>query len=253
VAPVNRFGSVDEMIVALRTAGRAESQRKRPAPGAAKRPAPGAARDQKAEKRPQSPAERKAAEQRRAAEQRKVAQAWAPPAATGRSIGSYLLGGGIILAAVAIGVYFIIWPPSLIPLTPPPTTRTVAPEGDAGPEVAKQKTPARPRRRRRPPSADAGAKASAAFEENIKAQSQPLPPRTAELVAQGNEALQAKRYSVAKRLAPGSPEIARGLGLAYMYDGQTGAAVAELERYLELSPTAPDAPYVKSTVRSLRE
>jgi cytochrome c-type biogenesis protein CcmH/NrfG len=260
VSPDARFATADEMIVALRNAGRAESQRKRPAPGA-KRPAPGAAaKDQKPDKRPPPPAERRAAEQRKAAEQRRIAQAWAPAAPKSRFIGGYVLGGLLIAGAIGLVVYYTIRPPAVIPTSRPPAATAAEPADDTDEEPETQKAPPTPRRRPRPlDENDAGTK-NAAFEEAIKAQAQPLPPEAVKLIDEAEDAMRAKRYTTAisryasaKRLAPDAPTISRGLGFAYMNSGETSSAVREFERYLELSPDASDAHVVRATIASLRE
>lgn len=97
-----------------------------------------------------------------------------------------------------------------------------------------------------------------ALQKAIRAQTCPLPPRALRLVQEGNEAMAEGRYrkaisrfSAAKRSAPTSPEVARGLGFALLHEGQINAASRELKRYLELDPRAPDAARVRQTLYTL--
>ena len=69
------------------------------------------------------------------------------------------------------------------------------------------------------------------------------------LLGQGEIGDACARGEEAKRLAPKSPPVHKFLGKCYMRAGRTREANDNYKLYLELAPTAPDAPFVKSMIK----
>ncbi|HEY7372585.1 MAG TPA: protein kinase [Polyangia bacterium] len=69
------------------------------------------------------------------------------------------------------------------------------------------------------------------------------------LLGQGEVADACARGEEAKRLAPKSPPVHKFLGKCYMRAGRTREANDNYKQYLELAPSAPDAPFVKSMIK----
>ncbi len=92
-----------------------------------------------------------------------------------------------------------------------------------------------------------------------------LSSKAREHLARGIEAIEAasspdeydsavSEFEEAVRLAPESAEVHYYLGrVLSMVKGQAGRAIKELERYLELSPDAPDREEVKGMIRELED
>lgn len=239
VNPEDRFVSVDAMIVSLRNAGKQEATRKKPTP----KPRTG---------RPTSGAGKKKDKGRAAAPVKKKSTA----SPEGHPVVTYVVGG---LAIAATFIFTALWYTGAlepeVDESQLPTARPIA--EDEGISTTAEPDPAPPPRRRLAPRPDPDEEPPPITSSK---QPPPLPERALKLLDQGQEALSNKRYTqaitrfrAAKRLAPEAPQPVRGLGLAYMYSGQTRAAASELDRYLELSPDATDARFIRSTVRTLRE
>jgi len=83
------------------------------------------------------------------------------------------------------------------------------------------------------------------------------PPRGAhEILAEGEKLLSqgevsdaCARGEEAKRLGPAQPPIYKFLGKCYMRAGRTTQAHDNYQKYLELAPTASDAPFIKSMIK----
>jgi Flp pilus assembly protein TadD len=69
------------------------------------------------------------------------------------------------------------------------------------------------------------------------------------LLGQGEVGDACARGEEAKRMAPKSPPVHKFLGKCYMRAGRTREANDNYKLYLELAPTAPDAPFVKSMIK----
>jgi serine/threonine-protein kinase len=69
------------------------------------------------------------------------------------------------------------------------------------------------------------------------------------LLGQGEIGDACARGEEAKRMAPKSAPVHKFLGKCYMRAGRTREANDNYKMYLELAPTAPDAPFVKSMIR----
>ena len=94
----------------------------------------------------------------------------------------------------------------------------------------------------------------------LLAQDEGINPKALKLISEGNTALAkgrfpvaVKRFRAARRLAPQSPDVARGLGMAYLNQGNRSAAVRELTRYLALEPSAVDRRRIEATLQGLEE
>jgi Flp pilus assembly protein TadD len=84
----------------------------------------------------------------------------------------------------------------------------------------------------------------------------PAPRGPREVLAEANKLLSqgevkdaCARGEEAKRMGPTSPAAYRFLGQCYMRAGRTKDANDNYRQYLELAPSAPDAPFIKSIVR----
>ncbi len=256
VEPESRFISIDAMVQALRNAGKAESTRKKPLPSAkTSKPSPASGADRSRPKPGKSKRpERKPAKKTSYRGGQKVDK---------ESPALYYVGGAILLSTLVIGVLYgtgyIGGEPTFDDdLEPLAQVEDQLEEDPSAP--SRTKTP--------PPRSDSPEKSGARGNTTtprtpprIAAQDRlPLSKRAQKLMSEGQEALREKQYSravtrfrSAKRAAPEAPEVARGLGLALMYAGNTGAAARELERYLELDPRASDARYIRSSIRSLAD
>ncbi len=92
-----------------------------------------------------------------------------------------------------------------------------------------------------------------------------LPEKAADHLRRGIEAIETARspdgfeqavreFEDAARLAPDSPDVHYYLGQTLaLVKGQTGRAIKELARYLELAPQAPDARQVRDKIAGLQE
>jgi eukaryotic-like serine/threonine-protein kinase len=69
------------------------------------------------------------------------------------------------------------------------------------------------------------------------------------LLGQGEVGDACARGEEAKRMTPKVPAIYKFLGKCYMRAGQAGQADDNYKKYLELSPTASDAPFIKSMLK----
>jgi len=69
------------------------------------------------------------------------------------------------------------------------------------------------------------------------------------LLGQGEVGDACARGEEANHLAPKSPQVHKFLGKCYMRAGRTREANDNYKLYLELAPTAPDAPFVKSMIK----
>ena len=156
------------------------------------------------------------------------------------------------------------------PPAPPPTTVPApAPEPAAAPALAPREAHGKRRTvatRAATAPAPAPAPAAAALAEPSM---KPAPPAAAapepaapaargvrevlaeaeKLLGQGEIADACARGEEAKRLAPKSPPVHKFLGKCYMRAGRTREANDNYKLYLELAPTAPDAPFVKSMIK----
>jgi Flp pilus assembly protein TadD len=69
------------------------------------------------------------------------------------------------------------------------------------------------------------------------------------LMAQGEVAAACRKLEEQKVLTPRLPAVYKLLGKCYMRAGQPERARENYRQYLELSPAAPDAAFIKSIVR----
>ena len=69
------------------------------------------------------------------------------------------------------------------------------------------------------------------------------------LLSQGEVPDACSRGEEAKRLCPKLASIYKFLGKCYMRAGRAGEAKENYKTYLELAPSASDAPFVKSMLR----
>ena len=69
------------------------------------------------------------------------------------------------------------------------------------------------------------------------------------LLGQGEVAEACARGEEAKRLAPRVAPVHKFLGKCYMRAGRTREANESYKQYLELAPTAPDAPFIKGMIK----
>ncbi|HVY36961.1 MAG TPA: hypothetical protein VHM31_03475, partial [Polyangia bacterium] len=69
------------------------------------------------------------------------------------------------------------------------------------------------------------------------------------LLAQGEVHDACARGEEAKRLAPRLPAVYKFLGKCYMRAGRARDANDNYKKYLELAPSASDAPFVKSMIK----
>jgi eukaryotic-like serine/threonine-protein kinase len=69
------------------------------------------------------------------------------------------------------------------------------------------------------------------------------------LLSQGEVSDACARGEEAKRLGPKQPSIYKFLGKCYMRAGRAPAANENYRKYLELAPTASDAPFIKSMIK----
>lgn len=248
-----RYSATESLVAALRSAARSEAMRSKPLPG--KRAAKPKAKA-KASTKQSSAKDRKPDKKTGAKTERKIASLKAHPVPEQRNYTWYLIGTALVIGSFGALIYLILGPTGDVVQQATPPAQIDTTEDEEEPIVKRQ----RPRRPRPPEPGDDEERVNPAIEAAIKAQSEPLPPRALENIELGQEALLERRYSTAiarfrsaKRAAPTSPEVARGLGLAYMYAGQTEPAADELERYLELAPNAADASRMRSTIITLRE
>jgi len=147
-----------------------------------------------------------------------------------------------------------------VAIVPPPAAPDTAPAAEA---------PAAPARERSRPHHHAAPAAHAAPTPAALVAPQPAPavpppaapapppPREApqvlaeadKLLGQGEVLEACARGEEAKRLSPRLPAASKFLGKCYMRAGRTRDANDNYKRYLELSPNAPDAPFVKSMIK----
>ncbi|HEY4392576.1 MAG TPA: protein kinase [Polyangia bacterium] len=71
----------------------------------------------------------------------------------------------------------------------------------------------------------------------------------AKLLGQGEVGEACGRAEEAKRMSPRLPSVYKFLGKCYMRAGRAQQANDNYKKYLELSPNAPDAPFVKSMIK----
>ncbi|MFL5308472.1 MAG: hypothetical protein ACJ8F1_24890, partial [Polyangia bacterium] len=69
------------------------------------------------------------------------------------------------------------------------------------------------------------------------------------LLGQGEVGDACARGEVANRLAPKTPQVHKFLGKCYMRAGRAREANDNYKKYLELAPSASDAPFVKSMIK----
>jgi Flp pilus assembly protein TadD len=69
------------------------------------------------------------------------------------------------------------------------------------------------------------------------------------LLSQGEVGDACARGEEAKRMGPKQPAIYKFLGKCYMRAGKAPQANENYKKYLELSPTASDAPFIKSMLK----
>ena len=69
------------------------------------------------------------------------------------------------------------------------------------------------------------------------------------LLGQGEVADACARGEEAKRMSPKLPAVYKFLGKCYMRAGHAAQANDNYKKYLELSPTASDAPFIKSMIK----
>jgi len=69
------------------------------------------------------------------------------------------------------------------------------------------------------------------------------------LLGQGEVADACGRGEEAKKMSPRLPAVYKFLGKCYMRAGRARDANDNYKQYLELAPTAPDAPFVKSMIK----
>ncbi len=252
VRPNNRYPSMQAMVIALRRAGREEATRKvrlggpRPAPSpATKKGDKPAAVKAKAKAKPgAAPSAKRGRAGKKAAEPR-------PSLVRTVAVISVVIIAGL-------GVAYLMWrslpplpeeaPVAVVPQRPerpPPETSAPEPEPDRAP------------RRRPSTEAEPGGKA---VKMALAQQPEPLDPQAVDLIQQGNKALldeqfreAVNRFKRAKRYAPDSPTIARGLGMAYLKQGKRLQAARELRRYLELDPSALDRRRIEMMLRDLEQ
>jgi len=72
------------------------------------------------------------------------------------------------------------------------------------------------------------------------------------LFVKGELAEAKARFRQAIALQPSHAPSHRGLGLVYQSQGEKTQAVAELEKYLRLSPNADDTPAIQARIDKLR-
>ncbi len=69
------------------------------------------------------------------------------------------------------------------------------------------------------------------------------------LLGQGDVGEACARGEEAKRLAPRQAVVHKFLGKCYMRAGKTREASDSYKQYLELAPTAPDAPFIRGMIK----
>ena len=69
------------------------------------------------------------------------------------------------------------------------------------------------------------------------------------LLSQGEVGQACARGEEAKRLGPKQAAIYKFLGKCYMRAGRAADAHLNYQKYLELAPSAPDAPFIKSMLK----
>ena len=161
---------------------------------------------------------------------------------------------------------------------PPPAPTPVAPAPEEAPAAAEEPTPsaapttahvASHARHRRGPVAHAAPAlapeppASTALRVSAPAASVTPPPEAAppprgarevlgeadKLLGQGEVADACARGEEAKRMSPKLPAAYKFLGKCYMRAGHAAQANDNYKKYLELAPTASDAPFIKSMIK----
>jgi serine/threonine protein kinase len=174
----------------------------------------------------------------------------------------WLLAG--ILAALLLTVGFVLWlvAPTLLGEGAGDRISAIEPAvaGSSGGPAAEQPAKAPRIEPQGGASESPEERAQDAVKAAIVAQAEPLNPRATKLVKEGNLALAEgrfphaiKSFAAARRLAPHSPEVARGLGMAYLNRGDRRAAARELKRYLDLDPDAVDRSRIEATLRAMDE
>jgi serine/threonine-protein kinase len=173
----------------------------------------------------------------------------------------------VVIPAVAVAP-----PPE--PVAPPPAEAPPAPEPAAAPEPAPSPAhvAAKARHHRGPaPAAHAAPGAAPAPEPPAAtavrvpaaAASVTPPPEAAppprggrevlgeaeKLLGQGEVGDACARGEEAKRMSPKLPAVYKFLGKCYMRAGHAAQANDNYKKYLELSPTASDAPFIKSMIK----
>ena len=153
---------------------------------------------------------------------------------------------------------------------PAPAPVAAAPEAPPTPEAPLREIPARDRaKHHRAPltsTSTSAAKPTAvgAVAPSVPAAAPPTPvaateppPRGArevlaeadKLLGQGEVADACGRGEEAKKMSPRLPAVYKFLGKCYMRAGRARDANDNYKQYLELAPTAPDAPFVKSIIK----
>lgn len=261
INPDDRFSTIDAMVTALRNAGRAEATRKKPAVTGKSKPS---------KTSDSAPAKKKEAAKKASKAAQKPPSARRSPrksSSTAEKGSPWLtVVGGLIILSAIVGV--VLWMTGAFDNSlpedqlPNPAVDTTAEAPTPAKTPSRDVSEEQPRRRPRPsrPAPSSSASSESSSEPPLAAPSPPLPDRAVKLVQEGQDALREKQYSRAisrfrraKRIAPEHAQIARGLGMALMYAGQTNAAASELERYLELDPNASDRRFIQSSIRTLRE
>jgi serine/threonine-protein kinase len=172
-----------------------------------------------------------------------------------------------------------------VAVTPPPAPPVPAPSAEPAP-AAEEAAPAateaaavahiatRPRHHRAPAAHGAAPQttpavapepaAATATRVPVAAASAPPPPEAAappprggrevlseaeKLLGQGEVGDACARGEEAKHLGPKLPAVYKFLGKCYMRAGRTAQANENYKKYLELAPTASDAPFIKSMIK----
>jgi len=160
--------------------------------------------------------------------------------------------------------------PPPAPVAPPPAEAPAPPEEAAAPEAPTHVAAAAHARHRHPaghatPSTSpAEPPAATAVRVPSPSASVTSPPAEAtpptrgarEVLAEGEKLLSlgevsdaCARGEEAKRMSPKQPLIYKFLGKCYMREGRSTQANENYSKYLELSPNAPDAPFIKSMTK----
>lgn len=267
VSPADRYETMQALVMALRRAGQAEATRKvrlsgpRPAPAPA--PERGAPRPQvskplvkaattKAKAKAKAKAKSQSAKSKKA---KKGKKGKAGPPSLGMSRVT-ILGGILVILLLVVGfVLFLVYAPTED--DPSAHEERVSNRSNRPtPEPEEQPADSKSRNRANEPRREAGDGMKIA----LVSQNEGLNPKAVKLILEGNSALAqgkfpqaVKRFRAARRIAPQSPDVARGLGMAYLNQGKRSAASKELRRYLDLDPNASDKRRIEATLRGLED